>query len=153
MSGVASLTLSALDARVLRATDPLRERTAERVAGIVGCSEDVAASCLRRLRGRMLVEVDGCPPDWLAAHRSRRCCAGARAVIRVCEGFMSLSANHVQADVCFGSQRVECAPAVRVPAAVDAACEAHVEGTQRNEELLLEISQINLELLRRRALE
>ena len=34
-----------------------------------------------------------------------------------------------------------------------AACEAHVEVTQRNEELLLEISQINLELLRRRALE
>ena len=69
MSGVASLTLSALDARVLRATDPLRERTAERVAGIVGCSEDVAASCLRRLRGRMLVEVDGCrPTGWLRTH-------------------------------------------------------------------------------------
>ena len=42
---------------------------------------------------------------------------------------------------------------IYVPAAVEAACEAHVEGTQRNEELLLEISQINLELLRRRALE
>jgi hypothetical protein len=70
MSSVASLTLSALDARVLRATDPLRERTAERVAGIVGCSEDVAASCLRRLRGRMLVEVDGSrPTGWLRTHR------------------------------------------------------------------------------------
>jgi hypothetical protein len=70
MSGVASLTLSALDVRVLRATDALRERTAERVAGIVGCSEDVAASCLRRLRGRMLVEVDGCrPTGWLRTHR------------------------------------------------------------------------------------
>ena len=42
---------------------------------------------------------------------------------------------------------------IYVPAAVEAACEAHVEGTQRSEELLLEISQINLELLRRRALE
>jgi hypothetical protein len=42
---------------------------------------------------------------------------------------------------------------IYVPAAVEAACEARVEGTQRNEELLLEISQINLELLRRRALE
>jgi hypothetical protein len=42
---------------------------------------------------------------------------------------------------------------VYVPAAVAAACEAHVETTQRNEALLLEISQINLELLRRRALE
>ena len=42
---------------------------------------------------------------------------------------------------------------IYVPAAVAAACEAHVEVTQRNEELLAEISQINLELLRRRALE
>ena len=42
---------------------------------------------------------------------------------------------------------------IYVPAAVEAACEAHVEGTQRSEGLLLEISQINLELLRRRALE
>jgi hypothetical protein len=40
-----------------------------------------------------------------------------------------------------------------VPAAVQPACEAHVEVTQRNEALLSEISQINLELLRRRALE
>jgi hypothetical protein len=40
-----------------------------------------------------------------------------------------------------------------VPAVVEAACEAHVELTHRNEELLLEISQINVELLRRRALE
>ncbi|MGZ6638831.1 MAG: DUF6788 family protein [Solirubrobacteraceae bacterium] len=40
-----------------------------------------------------------------------------------------------------------------VPAAAQAACAAHVELTQRNEALLLEISQINLELLRRRALE
>lgn len=70
MSGAVSLTLSALDARVLRATDPFRERTAERVARIVGCSEDVAASCLRRLRGRMLVEVDGCrPTGWLRTDR------------------------------------------------------------------------------------
>jgi hypothetical protein len=59
-----------LDARVLRATDPLRERTAARVAGIVGSSEDVAYSCLRRLRGRMLVEVDGCrPTGWLRTDR------------------------------------------------------------------------------------
>ena len=32
-------------------------------------------------------------------------------------------------------------------------CEGHVALTQRNEALLAEISQINLELLRRRALE
>jgi hypothetical protein len=58
--------LNPLDARVLRATDPFRERTAARVALLVGCSEDVAASCLRRLRGRMLIEPDGCrPTGWL----------------------------------------------------------------------------------------
>ena len=42
---------------------------------------------------------------------------------------------------------------VYVPATVQAACEASVEVTQCNEALLAEISQINLELLRRRALE
>jgi hypothetical protein len=42
---------------------------------------------------------------------------------------------------------------VYVPAAIKAACEASVELTQRNEALLSDISQINLELLRRRALE
>ncbi len=42
---------------------------------------------------------------------------------------------------------------IYVPGAVEAVCEQHVEMTQRNEALLLEISQINLELLRRRALE
>jgi uncharacterized protein DUF6788 len=42
---------------------------------------------------------------------------------------------------------------IYVPAAVQAAAEAHVALTQRNEALLAEISQINLELLRRRALE
>ena len=42
---------------------------------------------------------------------------------------------------------------IYVPAAVTEIAEAHVEVSQRNEALLLEISQINLELLRRRALE
>lgn len=70
MTGDASLALSPLDARVLRATDPFRERTVERVARVAGCSEDVAHSCLRRLSGRMLVEVDGCrPTGWLRTHR------------------------------------------------------------------------------------
>jgi hypothetical protein len=70
MNGAVLLRLCPLDARVLRATDPFRERTAERIAGAVGCSEDVAASCLRRLRGQMLVEVDGCRPSgWLRTHR------------------------------------------------------------------------------------
>ncbi len=42
---------------------------------------------------------------------------------------------------------------IYVPQAVAPACEAHVELTRHNEERLAEISQINLELLRRRALE
>lgn len=42
---------------------------------------------------------------------------------------------------------------VYVPQALASVCEAHVEFTHRNEDLLGEISQINLELLRRRALE
>jgi Family of unknown function (DUF6788) len=42
---------------------------------------------------------------------------------------------------------------IYVPAAAQAACEASVAVTHRNEALLAEISQINLELLRRRALE
>ena len=42
---------------------------------------------------------------------------------------------------------------IYVPAAAQPAAAAHVELTRRNEALLAEISQINLELLRRRALE
>ena len=42
---------------------------------------------------------------------------------------------------------------VYVPQAVAPVAEAHVEVTRRNEDLLAEISHINLELLRRRALE
>jgi hypothetical protein len=41
---------------------------------------------------------------------------------------------------------------IYVPAASTGVVEAHVEVTQRNEVLLAEISHINLELLRRRAL-
>jgi hypothetical protein len=66
MSGACWPSVGELDARVLRATDPLRERTVERVARLAGCSEDVARSCLKRLRGRMLVEPDGArPTGWL----------------------------------------------------------------------------------------
>jgi Family of unknown function (DUF6788) len=42
---------------------------------------------------------------------------------------------------------------IYVPAAMKVACQASVDVTQRNEGLLVGISQINLELLRRRALE
>lgn len=42
---------------------------------------------------------------------------------------------------------------IYVPRALEDATAAHVEITQRNEALLAEVSQINLELLRRRALE
>jgi hypothetical protein len=69
MSGPGWLALSPLDARVLRATEPFRERTAARVAKQAGCAEDVCLSALRRLRGRMLVEVDGSRPSrWLRTH-------------------------------------------------------------------------------------
>jgi hypothetical protein len=42
---------------------------------------------------------------------------------------------------------------IYVPQIVQASCEQHVEVTHHNDGLLAEISQINLELLRRRALE
>jgi hypothetical protein len=62
--------LEPLDARVLRAVEPMRERTAARVAQLVGCPQDVAASALRRLRARMLIEPDGRrPTGWLRTHR------------------------------------------------------------------------------------
>lgn len=61
--------LTELDARALRATSPIRERTAHRIATMIDCSDDVARSCLRRLRARMLVEPDGCrPTGWLRTH-------------------------------------------------------------------------------------
>jgi len=41
---------------------------------------------------------------------------------------------------------------IYVPQPVQALAEQHVQATRRNEALLAEISQINLELLRRRAL-
>ena len=66
MSAFPWLALSPLDARVLRVTDPFQVRGVERVARLAGCSEDLARSSLRRLRGRMLVEPDGSRPSgWL----------------------------------------------------------------------------------------
>ena len=62
--------LSELDARVLRATDAFAVHRVDRVARLAGCSEELAASSLRRLRGRMLVEPDGCrPTGWLRTRR------------------------------------------------------------------------------------
>lgn len=66
--------LSPLDARVLRAVEPLRERTAARIAEFAGCPEDLAKSVLRRLRARMLIEPDGRrPTGWLRTHRGDLC--------------------------------------------------------------------------------
>jgi hypothetical protein len=66
MSVSSWLTLSALDVRVLRATHAFDIRTVERVARLAGCSEELASSSLWRLRGRMMVEVDGSrPTGWL----------------------------------------------------------------------------------------
>ena len=62
--------LSALDARVLRATDARSERPPEKVGELAGCAAEVALSTLRRLRGRELVEDDGQRPQrWLRTHR------------------------------------------------------------------------------------
>ena len=70
MNGAASLMLSSLDVRVLRATDAWYERSPEKVGELAGCVADVALSALRRLRVRDLVEDDGCRPQrWLRTHR------------------------------------------------------------------------------------
>jgi hypothetical protein len=69
MTGSSWPVLSALDARVLRATDARYERSPERIGELAGCAADVALSTLRRLRGRYLVEDDGeCPQRWLRTH-------------------------------------------------------------------------------------
>ena len=70
MRGAVWLTLSALDARVLRATDARYERSPERIGELAGCAADVALSVLRRLRGAGLVEDDGGRPRlWLRTCR------------------------------------------------------------------------------------
>jgi hypothetical protein len=70
MNGVVSLALSALDVRVLWATDARYERSPEKVGELAGCATDVALSALRRLRGAYLVEDDGCRPQrWLRTYR------------------------------------------------------------------------------------
>jgi len=61
--------LSALEARVLRATDARYERSPERVGELAGCAADVALSTLRRLRVACLVEDDARPQRWLRTHR------------------------------------------------------------------------------------
>jgi hypothetical protein len=70
MTGGSWPVLSALDARVLRATDARYERSPEKVGELAGCAADVALSVLRRLRVVCLVEDDGCRPQrWLRTHR------------------------------------------------------------------------------------
>jgi hypothetical protein len=70
MSGGWRLELSALDARVLRATDARYERLPDKVGELAGCSAEVALSTLRRLRVRELVEDDGeRPRRWLRTNR------------------------------------------------------------------------------------
>jgi len=63
MSRAWRLELSALDARVLRATDARYERSPERVGELARCAPDVALSTLRRLRVGELVEDDGERPQ------------------------------------------------------------------------------------------
>ena len=68
MSGPVPM-LSALDARVLRATDARYERSPQKIGALAGCAADVALSTLRRFRGVDLVEDDGCRPQrWLRTY-------------------------------------------------------------------------------------
>ena len=72
MTGAPWLRLTLLDVRVLRASDAYRERTAERVARMAGCSEEEeeARRSLKRLRGKMMIEPDGRrPTGWLRTRR------------------------------------------------------------------------------------
>ena len=70
MTGGSWPVLSALDARVLRATDARYERSPEKVGELAGCAADVALSALRRLRVAYLVEDDGYRTQrWLRTHR------------------------------------------------------------------------------------
>ena len=64
-----AVSLTALDARVLRACDSRYERSPEKVGELAGCAADVALSTLRRLRCFYLVEDDGCRPQrWLRTY-------------------------------------------------------------------------------------
>jgi len=61
--------LSALDARALRATDALDQRSPEKIGELAGRAADVALSALRRLRACYLAEDDGRRPRrWLRTH-------------------------------------------------------------------------------------
>ena len=70
MTGSSWPVLSALDARVLRASDARYERSPERIGELAGCAADVALSArLRRLRVACLVEDDGERTHcWLRTH-------------------------------------------------------------------------------------
>ena len=104
------------------------------------------------------LSVRSCVPaggGWLRDCRSRADVArrvGARGPALLEPG-VSLPARraarplHLFGDLSDGRSRT-----IYVPAAVAAVVEQHVEVTQHNEALLAEISLINLELLRRRAL-
>ena len=64
------LQLTVLDARALRATDAYRERSAECVARMAGCSQEEARRSLKRLRGKLMIEPDGrCLTGWLRTRR------------------------------------------------------------------------------------
>lgn len=97
------------------------DRGADRCAGGLrrGCRRELSAAPARADVGR----ARRSPSDWLAAHPSRRCRTGASAVSAARDsprssegGSTPLSANQPQAHDCFGSQRVERAPAACAPA-------------------------------------
>lgn len=80
MSRASWLELSALDARVLRATDARYERSPEKVGELARCAPDVALSTLRRLRVRRACRGRRGAAAAVAAHASTGRGAGARAM-------------------------------------------------------------------------
>jgi hypothetical protein len=57
-----STAVSALEARVLRATAPTQTRSADQIARLARVETVVALSCLQRLGKRYLVDDDGSSP-------------------------------------------------------------------------------------------
>jgi len=71
MTGAPWLQLAPLDARVLRATDAYRERTAERVARMAGCSEEEVRRSLKRSARQADDRARWPPSVRLASHPPR----------------------------------------------------------------------------------
>lgn len=128
-----------------------------------GCGEDQAA-CQRITYRMAVLELSELSVRRLLARR-RRLAAGFSDVERTLRGVLLHEGRRCSSERCRCRRGELHGPytylavylggrsrTIYVPAAVQPAAGAHVELTRHNEALLAEISQINLELLRRRAL-